>query len=158
MERFQRWAELRCRAQLMAVKTLEEPDFASQLMRAAAVAFGGGTEPAPKWVEGTMNIMIFGTWQSLMLLSAFYRRVCFRFPLNIALLNKYWISNKHLSITEIQSMRAVRSGRSFPMVSLSSHGCEVIETLSFAETQSIAPNSWGRHGDYPKVGVSPYSS
>ncbi|CAL1171382.1 unnamed protein product [Cladocopium goreaui] len=30
------------RAQLMAVKTLEEPDFASQLMRAAAVAFGGG--------------------------------------------------------------------------------------------------------------------
>eukprot|EP00434_Breviolum_minutum_P002748 symbB.v1.2.002418.t1/scaffold129.1/size311234/7 len=30
------------RAQLMAVKTLEEPDFASQIMRAAAVAFGGG--------------------------------------------------------------------------------------------------------------------
>ncbi|CAK9076836.1 Uncharacterized protein SCF082_LOCUS36965 [Durusdinium trenchii] len=30
------------RAQLMAVKTLEAPDFASQLMRAAAVAFGGG--------------------------------------------------------------------------------------------------------------------
>eukprot|EP00438_Fugacium_kawagutii_P024387 Skav213363 [mRNA] locus=scaffold317:391135:401196:- [translate_table: standard] len=30
------------RAQLMAVKTLEEPDFVSQMMRAAAVAFGGG--------------------------------------------------------------------------------------------------------------------
>ena len=30
------------RAQLMAVKGLEAPDFAKQLMRAAAVAFGGG--------------------------------------------------------------------------------------------------------------------
>ena len=32
------------RAQLMAVKTLEAPDFAKQLMRAAAVAFGGGVK------------------------------------------------------------------------------------------------------------------
>mmetsp|Transcript_15865 Transcript_15865/g.19419 ORF Transcript_15865/g.19419 Transcript_15865/m.19419 type:complete len:188 (-) Transcript_15865:106-669(-) len=32
------------RAQLMAVKTLEEPDFTAQMMRAAAVAFGGGRQ------------------------------------------------------------------------------------------------------------------